>query len=288
MTLRHLRIFKAIADTGSFTKAADVLYVTQPAVSHTIRELEEEAGTVLFDRLSKRVQLTANGRTLLEETLPILAACDKLEAHIGRLQDTAPIRIVSSITIATFKLPPLLKAFNESWPDIQVEVEVVSATNAIEILKNGKADLAMIEGAAPQGPFNSKIFGSYTLQVVCSPDYPLKAERLDIETLCTEKLLLREQGSAIRTVLDSALYVEGHTARPLWCSVNSLSLIEAAKAGLGITFMPEELVRRDIAQGLLRTIEVRGLSLKNDMIMTWHQDKYISQPLGRLMELLQR
>lgn len=286
MTLRHLRIFKAIAETGNFTKAAQLLNVTQSAVSHTMHELEDEAGTALFDRLSKGVQLTQSGRLLLEEVTPILSACDNLESHIGSLERTAPIRIVSSITIATFKLPQLLRQFNAIWPDIQVEVEVVSAANAVEILKSGKADIALIEGVAPQGPFNCRKFDSYNLQAVCAPDYPIATTRLEPAALCSEKLLLREPGSAIRTVLDSELFLAGCTAHPTWCSVNSFALIEAAKAGLGITILPEALLERDIQQHFLIPLELKGLSLKNDMLAVWHKDKYFGEPLQTFLELI--
>ena len=105
MTIRHMEILKTIAETGSFTKAARVLYITQSAISHAVRELEEESGTVLFDRLSKSVRLTEAGSLLLRETLPVLAACNALEKRMRHLEQHAPVHLVSSITIATYYLP---------------------------------------------------------------------------------------------------------------------------------------------------------------------------------------
>ena len=118
LTLRHLTIFKTVAETGNFTKAAQKLYITQSAVSHTIRELEEYTGTSLFDRLSRQVRLTAQGRLLLDEILPILASCDALEERIRHLEMQAPLRIVSSITIAAFWLPRILNQLKEKLPDL--------------------------------------------------------------------------------------------------------------------------------------------------------------------------
>ena len=86
MEVRQYRIFKEVAETGSFTKAAANLYITQSAVSHAVRDLEERAGTVLFDRLSKSIRITESGRLLLEEVTPILAACDALDSRIGSLE----------------------------------------------------------------------------------------------------------------------------------------------------------------------------------------------------------
>ena len=86
MEVRQYRIFKEVAETGSFTKAAANLYITQSAVSHAVRDLEERAGTILFDRLSKSIRITESGRLLLEEVTPILAACNALDSRIGSLE----------------------------------------------------------------------------------------------------------------------------------------------------------------------------------------------------------
>ncbi|MCU6707365.1 LysR family transcriptional regulator [Paenibacillus sp. J5C_2022] len=282
MTLRHFEIMKAVSETGNFTRAAEKLYITQSAVSHAIRDLEAKAGTALFDRLSKSVQLTKSGRLLLEEILPILSSCETLESHIHCLEKQAPLHIVSSITIAAFWLPQLLQAFHKDWPEITVNVDVVSAANAIEILRNSKADIALIEGAAPQGPFICTPFDSYPLHIVCAPDYRNNNE-LTLQQFCSEKLLLREKGSAIRDTLDSILYLAGYTAQPVWTSVNSLALIEAAKAGLGITILPDVLVREPLSQGTLVSLSVQDLLLTNELTSVRHRDKYLTAPLKALL-----
>lgn len=287
MTLRHFEILRAVAESKNFTRAAEKLYITQSAVSHAIRELEEKTGTALFDRLSKSVQLTKSGRLLLEEILPILSSCEALDARINCLEKRAPLHIVSSITIAAFWLPRILQAFQKDWPDIPVNVDVVSAANAIEILRDGKADIALIEGAAPQGPFICTPFASYPLYIVCAPDYPIKQRELTLQQFCSEKLLLREKGSAIRDTLDSVLYLSGYTAQPAWTSVNSLALIEAAKAGLGITILPDVLVSEPLTQGKLISLSVQDLLLKNELIAVRHRDKYLTAPLKTFLTLIQ-
>lgn len=283
MTLRHFEILRAVAETGNFTRAAERLYITQSAVSHAIRELEEKAGTALFDRLSKSVQLTKSGRLLLEEITPILSSCEALDERIRCLEQQAPLHIVSSITIAAFWLPKILNAFQKDWPDLRVNVDVVSAANAIDILRNGNADIALIEGAPPQGPFKCTLFAAYPLLVVCAPDYLITRKELTLQEFCSEKLLLREKGSAIRDTLDSVLYLAGHTAQPAWTSVNSLALIEAAKAGLGITILPDVLVSEPLAQGKLITLPVQDLLLRNEMYAVHHRDKYLTTPLRTLL-----
>lgn len=286
MTLRHFRIFKSVAESGSFTKAAEQLYITQSAVSHAIRELEERAGTLLFDRLSRSIRITESGRLLLEEISPILASCDALDSRIGCLERKAPVHIVSSITIAAFRLPEILKQFQIQWPGLPVTVDVVPAAAAVDLLRRGNADFALIEGAAPQGPFISEAFDSYRMHILCSPGYRKDHAALTLEEFCGERLLLREKGSAIRDTLDSALYLAGYTAYPAWSSVNSTALIEAAKAGLGLTVLPDILVMDELFEKSLITVQAEDLELKNDLLVIRHREKYITAPLCSLLKLI--
>lgn len=287
LSLRHFIIFKTVSETGNFTKAAGKLYITQSAVSHTIRELEEYTGTVLFDRLSKQVQLTADGKLLLEEVTPILAACESLDKRIGHLARKAPLNIVSSITIASFWLPDVLKKLKKRLPDTPVSVTVVSAAEAVKILSAGNADVAFVEGAEPQGPFECRHFAGDEIKIVCSPDYGMDetaVRQMSIEEFCNETLLLREPGSAIRDTLDSQLFLLGHTVHPCWVSVNSTALLKAAKAGLGIAVLPEELVKESLDAGQVVELKIEGFSLKNDFIAVWHKDKHMTRALTALLE----
>lgn len=286
MTLRHLEIFKAVAETGNFTKAAEQLFITQSAVSHAIRDLEEESGTRLFDRLSKRIQLTTCGLLLLEEIKPILASCDALEQKISHLEQEAPLHIVSCITVATVWLPAILKEFEKKYPQICVKTEVMSAAAAIQMLKDKKADLALIEGTKPQGPFLCIPFISYHLRVLCAPYYPIKTTKMNIPQLCEERLLLREKGSAVREVFDSTAFLHGCEVHPIWTSVSSQALKEAAKAGLGITILPDILSQDCLDDGSLKEIEVKELDLQNEGMVLLHKDKYLTDPLKELIHLI--
>ena len=286
MEVRQYRIFKEVAETGSFTKAAANLYITQSAVSHAVRDLKERAGTVLFDRLSKSIRITESGRLLLEEVTPILAACNALDSRIGSLEKKAPVHLVSSITIAAFYLPGILRSFEASWPGLPVTVEVVPAAAAVEVLRCGKADFALIEGAVPQGPFVCEAFDSYKMHILCAPGYLPVDKMLSMEEFCGERLLLREKGSAIRDTLDSTLYLAGYTAYPSWTSVNSTALIKAAEAGLGLTVLPDLLVGNELREERLLTVQAEGLELKNELLVIRHREKHMTAPLRPLLGLI--
>lgn len=286
MNIRHLQILEAIAQTGTFTGAAKKLYLTQSAVSHAISELEQQTGTALFDRLPRGVRLTPCGVLLLEEAMRILTSFRSLEQRMNHLEDSAPIHIASSITIASFHLPHVLKGLQKQIPRIRIHVQVASAACVMDILHKGDADIALIEGTEPPEPFQSKVLGSYRLLTVCAPDYPLMEKAVTPEELCSLPLLLREKGSAIRDALDSVLYLKRQIAHPLWESVNSNALIKAAEAGLGVTVLPDLLLTDLITQKRLRLLEISDVVMENKMLAVYRKDKYMTKDLQMLLDSL--
>lgn len=286
MNIRYLEILEAIEETGSFTGAAKKMHVTQSAVSHAIAELEQQAGTALFDRLPRGVRLTHCGGALLEESRVILSACRNLDGRLCHLEECTPINIVSSITIATFLLPSILARLKSSQPKLQVNVRVASANSAMEILKSGEADMGFWEGIEPQGAFRTTLLGSYKLCAACAPAFSLEEQVITPRQLCALPLLLREPGSAIRDTLDGALFLTGQKAYPVWESVNSLTLLKAAEAGLGVTILPEELLADSLSHKKLRLVKVEGLDMENKMLAVLHKDKYITHSLKLLLEMI--
>lgn len=286
MNIRYLEILEAVAETGTFTGAAKKLYITQSAVSHAIAELEMQAGTALFDRLPRGVCLTHCGETLLEEARHILSASRSLDRRISSLEVTTPVKIASSITIATFLLPEILSKIQKQMPSLQIHVRVASAAETLRALQRGIADIAFLEGVEPQGAFRCILLGSYKICAACSPDFPLAKQNLTPRELCTYPLLLREQGSAIRDTFDGMLSLENQKAYPVWESVNSFSLIKAAQAGLGITILPELLLVDSFREKKLSPVEITGQPMENKMLAVMHKEKYITHPLKTILDCL--
>ena len=286
MVIRYLEILEAIAETGTFTSAAKKLYITQSAVSHAVAELEKQAGTALFERLPKGVALTHCGASLLEESRSILTACRNLDRRMSHLEENTTVHIVSSITIASFLLPEILRDLKTSFPQIQLSVRVASANTAIDILQRGNADIAFWEGTAPKGNFQTIVLGSYNLCAACAPDFDLSVKAISPDQLCRYPLLLREQGSAIRDTLDNTLALANLRVEPVWESVNSLALLKAAEAGLGITILPEKLLSDSLLLKKLRLISLDKMKMENQMLALFHKDKYITKPFQILIDQL--
>lgn len=286
MNIRYLEILEAIEQTGTFTGAAKKLHLTQSAVSHAVAELEGEAGTPLFDRLPRGVRLTNCGISLLEEARGILAACRSLDKRMGHLEECTPIHVVSSITIASFMLPRIINHVKARIPEVQIHVRVMSAANALTVLREGEADVAFLEGTIPKGQFRVIQLGAYRLCAAGALSFPLPEHTLSAKDLCACPLLLREPGSAIRDTFDSMLALENQKAYPVWESVNSSALIRAAEAGLGITVLPDMLLEEAVRQKRLHMAELDGVMMENKMLAVLHKDKYITHALQVLLDTL--
>lgn len=286
MNLRQLSVFCAVCAEMSFTKAAKRLYMTQPAVSHVIAELEEETGCVLFDRISRRIDLTGAGRAFYEKAARIVELHEDLEKSVGTLDFISPVRIGSSITIANFLLPDMMHRFYEAFPAVPTRIEVDTAQHNTEKLLENKVDVALIEGGAPDSRLAAHPFSSFEIVAVCAPEYPAPAS-LTPHMLVKETLLLREKGSSVRDGLDGALLLHGLMAEPAWTSVDSQALICAAKSGLGVSVLPEILVQNELFAGTLRRVRVRGLHLKNINYAVYRRDKFLSPPLRGFLKIAQ-
>lgn len=287
ISIRDLTVFRTVCEEGSFTKAAEKLYMTQPAVSHVIRDLEEIAGAPLFDRFSRKIRLNETGKLFLENAAQLLNMYDSFTKQAGALAGKAVLRLGSSITVANFQLPGLLKRFSSIWPDTPVQVRVDSAANITESLCAHEVDLALIEGLITRPKLTALPFTSYRLAAAAAPGYRKPPLALTLSELTREKLLLREKGSAIRDTLDSAMLLQNVYASPSWESANSQVLLQAAKAGLGVTVLPLELLKPEIEAGRLVLLELTDIVLKNDAHIVYHREKLLSPPMQSLISLIE-
>lgn len=289
MKIRHLRIFKMVCEEESITKASEKLFITQPAVSNAIRELESYLGIYLFDRISRKIYLNETGKLFLAKVVKLLDLYDDLERGVKELEDNAAINIGSSITIANFILPKAIVDFETIYKNTPTKVIVANAGKIEEMLYNNEIDLGLIEGVIYNDELIKIPFSSYKLAVICSPKHQFAfEERIDINTLIQERLLLREKGSAIRDVFDSALLLHSLRANPEWTSINSQALIHAVKQNLGISVLPKILIEDEMAKGEIVEIKVNDFELVNVNHIIFHKDKFQTKSFKALIEIIKK
>lgn len=282
MNLRQLKIYVSVCNHRSFTSAAKALYMTQPAISHVIHDLELEVGTALLERAPKNINLTPAGSVLFEKAKHLLSVYEDLEKDISNLNELAPLRIGSCITVAHTFLIQLIESMKETYPDLTIPVTIASASIILEKLEKNEIDLAFIEGAFPQEKFHSIKLDSYKIIPVCSPSF-IQYDKISIQELIKQPLLLREKGSAIRDVFDSELFLHNIEIQPLWISSNSNVLMKAAIQGLGIALLPENLILDKVNQGLLKRLFIDEVELKNQNHLIYNKYKQLNKSMNDLI-----
>ena len=284
MNYKQCVIFREIAKTNNFTKAATNLFLTQSAVSHAIKDLEEEAGTQLFERLHRSVKLTPAGELLLREIQTIIEELESVEARLPDLEKQPPLKIASCITYAQTELPQLLQRFSVNHPEAHFNVQVFPASESIARLETGEVDLAFIEGKVQQASFQAKKIADYRLCVVAAPDFA--EEQLSLPELLQRPLLLRERGSAVREAFESFVVLQGFKPFPIWESVDSQALVSAVKAGFGLSVLPYRLVKEEILLGKLTEVKITDWQLTNDITALVRKSRYQSRILAEFWKML--
>ncbi len=282
MNLRQMYIFKEVCEELSFTKTAKKLYMTQPAISHVISDLEAEIGGKLFERIGRKIHLTGTGEILLHKVVRIIELHEELENGFKYQEELVTIRIGSSITIANFWIQKWIKEWRRKYGRTPLKIQVDSATNIEEKLLNNEIDIALMEGAIHNKQLISHEVSSYEMSVICSSNHDFaKNGRLEIaaEEFAAQPLLLREKGSAIRDTLDSALLLKHIYVDPMMTSVNSQALIQAVKYDFGISVIPDLLVMQQVKEGDIAKLSIKDIRLFNYNSICYHRDKYLSKPM---------
>lgn len=287
MKLRHLRIFKTVCEEESITKASEKLFMTQPAVSNAISDLEDYLGINLFDRISRRLYLNETGKLFLTKTNKLLDLYEDLEKNSKELEDKATIRIGSSITIANFLLPKIIEKFEIVYKNTPTKIMIDNAREIENKLLNNEVDLALIEGVICNDQLIKIPISYYELVAICSINHRFALQNsITINDLINDKLLLREKGSAIRDTFDSALLLHNISINPEWISVNSQALIQAVKQNLGISILPKILVEDDIKKGDIIDISICNFELCSANHIVYHKDKLHTKPFKSLIEIV--
>ena len=257
MADRRLQVFHAVAKQLSFTKAAEALFMTQPAVTFQIRQLEEQFNTRLFDRAHGRISLTPAGQVALDYAERILALSSELDTRLKELsgQVEGPLLIGASTTIAEFLLPQVLGEFKARYPAVVPRLFVANSEAVQGRVSERSLDLGFIEGDSHLPSLVNDICCEDELRVVCSPSHPLaKLKSIEPKALMEHAYASREPGSGTREVIDHYLLKAGVQPDALQV-VMELGSPEALKGlvatGLGFTILSRAIAALEVKLGRL-------------------------------------
>ena len=285
MTLRHIRIFLAVCDNGcNVTRASEALYMAQPAVSAAIRELEEEFGVRLFDRLSRRFYITEAGKRFYQYASRMAYLYSDMEREMRSWGSGGVLRAGCSITVGSRLMPEYVSLFAQQHPEIQVQVSVEPSERLEKRLLSNELDFAIIEGEVHEPGLTGEAYLEDILLPVAAPGL-FRQSTLTQDVFRQQKFLLREKGSGTREVFDRATGAAGFSIEPVWESASNTALLHAAAQGLGIAVLSRRLTEDYICRGMLCPLTVEGLHFSRQFRMVYHQNKYLSPAAQDFMDL---
>jgi len=277
MTLRHMKIFVSVCSENSITLAARKLYISQPAVSNAIKELEDYYGIPLFDRISKKLYITEAGKNMYNYALHINSLFEELEATIKNSDTSGTLRIGASITIGTHFMPDYISEFSLKFPDVQTYVTIDSSDIIERMVLDNKLDFALIEGVIHSENIITKDFIKDELIVICNSENPLlRKEIVSINDLSTQNFLMRERNSGTRELAESILLLHNLSLNPLWESSSTEAIIHGVSKGVGISILPLQLVQESIERNQISRLEVNGLEFNRQYHIIYHKNKYLT------------
>jgi len=269
MADRRLQVFHAVAKHLSFTKAAETLFMTQPAVTFQVKQLEEHLSTRLFDRAQGRIALTPSGQIAFEYAERILGLSEELDRRLKEMsgQASGPLLIGASMTIGEYVLPQLIGKFKARFPAVAPTLFVGNSEAVQDRVAERTLDLGFIEGDSHLSSLNSEVCCEDELQVVCAPSHPLAGASVALPAELTQyPYINREPGSGTRAVIDHYLQKAGVAPDSLNIVVE-LGSPEAIKGlvatGMGFAIMSRVIVAKELQLGQLVQIPLRPRLLRN-------------------------
>jgi DNA-binding transcriptional LysR family regulator len=269
MADRRLQVFHAVAKHLSFTKAAETLFMTQPAVTFQIKQLEEHLNTRLFDRAQGRIALTPAGQVALEYAERILALSTELDTRLREMggQAAGPLLIGASMTIGEYVLPQLIGGFKARFPAVVPTLYVGNSEAVQERVAERTLDLGFIESGSPLSSLQSEVCCEDELHVVCAPSHPLAKEPYaSPAALIQHPYIGREAGSGTRLVVDRYLQQAGVSPDAM-NRVVELGSPEAIKGlvatGMGFAILSQVITAKEIQLGQLAQVPLKPALIRN-------------------------
>lgn len=285
MTLRHMKIYIAVYQAGNVTRAAESLFMTQPAVTRTIQEIEKHYGVRLFDRLNRRLSVTEAGKLFYTYALHIVDSFEQMEQRMRTWDDTGTLCIGASVTVGNSLLPRVIAEFQKRHGGIKLKATVSNGKSLQDALLNNHLDFAVIEGNVADEFLFCECIGEDRMVPVLPPDSKYRNASPELEELADEPLLLRERGSAGRTFVDNIFAVHGISREPVMESVSIEAILQAVHLGLGLSFLPEQLVLKEIRSGFVATCQAADEEFLRKTHLVWHKQKFLTSSAKEAMEL---
>lgn len=285
-TIHSLRIFAEVYRTNSVTQASRNLYISQPAVTRAIQDLEKEYSIRLFERYHRRLIPTSDAERLYTHCVQIVASVDAMEDMLKQEHYQTKIRIGASITIGTLLMPAICQKFNQQFPNTRLEVTISNGSALQTSLLDNTLDIAFIEDSIHEADLHAIPFYHDEMVLIMSKNHPLANKKsASLSEISSYPMLMREKGSAGREYVDALFASQNIVLSPLWQSVSTQALINAVEAGSGLAILPWYLCREAVQQKKVFIQQIAHVSMKRTYYIVMHKEKYVSGELKALQKI---
>ena len=288
----RLKIFYTVARMNSFTKAAQILNLTQPAITFQIKNLEDEYKTRLFNRDANKISLTQPGKIFFRRAEKIISEYEKISSEIakatGRL--SGEIRIGVASLLGKYLLPKLIGQFKSEHPDVEILMLVGNSGKLVQELKQHALDLVIVSEPLSAKRFIVKPFVDDELVVIVNPDHKwANRQHLELKDLFEESIVDREEGSGTREIFYSFLHSNNTSIRDLNVVItmgSSEAVKSAVESGVAYGVVSNIAVRREIEIGLLKQIKIKDAILKRKFLLVYPNKLYNKQLISTFLNFI--
>lgn len=288
-TLVQLETFRKLAELGNFSRAAEALHVTQPAVTQQVQALQEHFGVRLVDIVKRRPELTDAGRFLAARAATLLGGAEALERDMREFAavEHGTLRVGATLTIGAYVLPRLLAGFRREHPAIRIEVEIANTAAMTQRVRGGELGLALVEGTVEGDDLESRPFASDELVLVVPAAGHRFSKRRAVapRELAGVDFVSREPGSGTREFPLAALRAVGVVPRIVLELPSGEAVAQAVAAGLGVAVLSRLVVETHVARGTLRIVAVEGFRLPRSFSLV-HLRAHTPAPAARAFSAL--
>ncbi|WP_416295985.1 LysR substrate-binding domain-containing protein [Paenibacillus illinoisensis] len=267
MIVESLKVYITVVEQRNFSRAAELLHLSQPGVSLHIRKLEKEFDVKLMHRSPKWVKLTEAGELLYVRAKEMVNLYESAKLDIARLQDdvSGSLQIGASFTIGEYVLPRLFSSFARQYPEVAMEVFIENSSQVVEAIRDNHIDFGLIEEDIEAQDLTVTPFMKDELIIVAAEGYPLQTSVIaDLEQLQDQVWILREMGSGTRSSSDRFLAQTGLRVNRSYVFNSSQGVKEAVFSGLGIAMLSRWVVKRELSAGMLKEITIPDIHIERN------------------------
>ena len=288
----RMETFLTVCQCMNFTRASEKLNITQPAVSQHIHFLEKHYNTKLFRYEGKKLKLTGAGEILRNASLTMMHDEISMQNQMQKTDEEEEIRFGATRTVGDVLMGRILERYLRRYPDAKICMIVDNTQELLRKLDEGTIDFALVEGFFQKNEYDHQKYSDENYIAVCAPDYTFNSDKIttdvSVENLFHERLLVREEGSGTREVLERCLDAQNFSIHDFdkVMEVGSLQTIrELTKAGCGITFLYETAVRDELREGTLKRIPLKSFEISHEFNFIWRRGSIYAD---RYMEIFRR